>query len=124
MLFTENNFPDKTNKLLNNIINTRNNTMRMRIKRQSETQAFTWKNDQHNVSPFHNFNNAGSDGAAARIAAQLRGEQQRPLLGVAPPVVLVAFVGQVPAAHPLLKRPQVAPQLEVLVHRGHIIRWI
>ena len=67
-------------------------------------------------------NNARSDGAAAaRIAAQLRGEHQRPLLGVAPPALLVTLVGQVPASHPLLKRPQVTPQLEVLVHRGRNI---
>ena len=63
-------------------------------------------------------NNSGSDGAA-RGAARLRGEQQRPLLGEAPPLHLVALVRQVPAAQPLLERPQVAPQLEVLDHGSH-----
>ena len=53
--------------------------------------------------------------AVARSPAQLLGEQQRPLLGVALPVRLVPLMGQVPAAHPLLKRPQVTPQLEVLL---------
>lgn len=48
------------------------------------------------------------------IHAEVGREAQASLLGVAAPAFLIPRVGQVPAAHPQLKLPEVTPQLEVL----------
>lgn len=49
-----------------------------------------------------------------RLLVEVGGEVEASLLGVVDPSLLLVLVGQIPAAHPLLKLPQVAPQLEVL----------
>ena len=53
-------------------------------------------------------------GAAVGVPAEVGGEVQASLLGVARPALLVPPVRQIPAAHPLLELAEVAPQLEVL----------
>lgn len=63
----------------------------------------------HLRTPGSKVGSGGCDGLV-----EVRGEVQTPFLSVAGPALLIARVGQIAAAHPLLELTEVTPQLEVL----------
>lgn len=56
----------------------------------------------------------------AKVPAEMGGETEPPILSVAPPVLLVSLMRQIPGAHPKLELPEVTPKLEILQQQNKI----